>query len=160
MKELIIVDTNVAKATNGLDVDQASLNCIEASIDALGEVIDNRICLVDSEGLILKEYLAQKPHGSPRGAGDAFMVWVNDNLYHTDYCRRVKIHPIKDQRRQFEEFPEDPDLSGFDLADRKFVAVVIASGESPKILNATDSDWEVFQIPLEKHGVKVVQLCL
>ena len=61
--------------------------------------------------------------------------------------------------RGFEEFPGAPSLAGFDMDDRKFVAVALASGTGPEILNASDTDWWDFREPLERHGVRVNFLC-
>jgi hypothetical protein len=41
----------------------------------------------------------------------------------------------------FEQFPDVPELAGFDPSDRKCVAVAFASQHRPEILNAIDTDW-------------------
>ena len=61
--------------------------------------------------------------------------------------------------RGFEEFPDSARLSSFDRSDRKFVAVALASGSSPKVLNAADTDWWDHRQALEENGVDVVFLC-
>ena len=159
MKTSLIVDTNVPIKANRIDTPQAELDCVLTCIDTLEAIREQNICLLDSEGLILEEYLKQKPHGIPRGPGDSFIVWAIDNQWNPDHCRIVEIHPIEDERRQFEEFPDDLELEKFDLSDRKFVAVVRASGDSPEIVNAADGDWKEFRIPLSRHGVFVRELC-
>ncbi|HSU82609.1 MAG TPA: hypothetical protein VLR69_09330, partial [Thermoanaerobaculia bacterium] len=53
----------------------------------------------------------------------------------------------------------DPDLAAFDPSDRKFVAVAVASGEQPEILNASDTDWWHHREALSRHGVEVRFLC-
>jgi hypothetical protein len=57
------------------------------------------------------------------------------------------------------EFPEDPDLAGFDPSDRKFVAVALKSSCAPEIANAADSDWYIYGERLEKHGIRLKFLC-
>lgn len=57
------------------------------------------------------------------------------------------------------DFPDDEMLAGFDRDDRKFVAVAIASGESPPILNASDTDWHDHRQALSRHGVAVEFVC-
>lgn len=76
----------------------------------------------------------------------------------SDSVRTVAIHPIQ-SGESFAEFPADANLAGFDRADRKFVAVALASGDSPPIVNATDSDWWLFREALQRHGVQVEFLC-
>ena len=102
---------------------------------------------------ILEQYFRHlKPFGN--GVGDAFFTWVY-------YARplsieRVLIHP--DPQRKYREFPEDPELSTFDWEDRAYVAVARAYGSSPEIVNAVDSDWEIFQDRLRRNGVRVRNL--
>src|SRR5207245_8723519 len=67
--------------------------------------------------------------------------------------------PIPGVPGDFAEFPRDPALEGFDLSDRKFVAVARASRHSPTVLNAVDSDWRIYEEPLKRHGVEVEFLC-
>ncbi len=72
-------------------------------------------------------------------------------------CEKVEITPSED--RKFEEFPDDISLASFDKSDRKFVAVAVKSKYSPKIVNATDSDWFNFEDAFKKHGIEILQLC-
>jgi len=75
--------------------------------------------------------------------------------------KQVSITPIGNSEcpESFSEFPDNPELEGFDHSDRKFVAVAIASRVYPDIYNATDSDWYNFQEALERDGLKIIQLC-
>lgn len=57
----------------------------------------------------------------------------------------------------YEDFPDDPELSGFDRSDRKFVA--LARRESVPVANATDSDWLHHHAILERHGIAVHFVC-
>ena len=63
--------------------------------------------------------------------------------------------------RTFEEYPDDdaPALAKFDRDDRKFVAVALASGTFPDIINATDTDWWAPRRALQQLGVRVRFLC-
>lgn len=67
--------------------------------------------------------------------------------------------PRAGREDDFEEFPRDPALSGFDRSDRKFAAVALASGRDAVLLNATDTDWWSYRWPLAKHGLRVQFLC-
>ncbi|MCX6379227.1 MAG: hypothetical protein NT023_07075 [Armatimonadetes bacterium] len=154
----VIVDTNVAIVANGV-ITSESLACQEACLSALEEVVNKRICLLDSEGEIISEYLGAKPHGFPQGVGDLFLVWVYDNQYNSEFCKITHVTPIPSRKRRFEEFPDDTDLEGFDPSDQKFVAVAIASEEAPPIFHATDRVWRRFEPALLKYGVHVKHLC-
>ena len=71
----------------------------------------------------------------------------------------MRLTPSSDKSREFEEFPLDPDLEGFDRSDHKFVGVALASTQSPTVLNAVDSDWWQYRKALRRNGVKVKFLC-
>ncbi|MBI4084241.1 MAG: hypothetical protein HY423_16670 [Candidatus Lambdaproteobacteria bacterium] len=154
----VVVDTNVALAANG-DAKQANPECVLRCVQELIETRNSRLLLLDEAGLILQEYLKQKPHGFPQGPGDAFLVWAHDNQANPACIRTVPITPLDGNARAFAEFPDDPELSAFDHNDRKFVAVALASGLAPSILNATDSDWWHHRTALTRNGVHVEFLC-
>jgi hypothetical protein len=61
--------------------------------------------------------------------------------------------------RWYAEFPDDPRLSGFDPADRVFVAVALASASNPAIFNASDSDWWIYGAALEDCGLQITNIC-
>ena len=154
----VVVDTNVAVTANGAAT-QADYQCVANCLQELVTTRNQRKVLLDETGLILSEYLKQKPHGFPQGAGDAFLVWVFDNQANPAHIRSVSITPLDDDPRGFAEFPDDADLINFDADDRKFVAVSLASGVKSTILNATDTDWWIYQKPLARNGVHVKFLC-
>ncbi|HEX3552011.1 MAG TPA: hypothetical protein VIA62_02145 [Thermoanaerobaculia bacterium] len=157
MKAAVVMDTNVAVVANGR-TPQAGDKCVETCVATLIEMRDHRRVLLDDQGLILDEYRRRlSPSGQP-GPGDAFFKWLWDNQGHQDHCRQIPITPANGSRG-FEEFPDDPDLERFDRADRKFVAVALASEERPPILNASDTDWWVHRAALNRHGVEIRFLC-
>ncbi|MFY9822377.1 MAG: hypothetical protein WAM82_13420 [Thermoanaerobaculia bacterium] len=152
------MDTNVAVVANG-KTPQAGDKCVETCIATLIAMRDHRRVLLDDQGLILDEYRRHlSPAGQP-GPGDAFFKWLWDNQGNQDHCRQISITPVKASSRSFEEFPDDPELASFDPADRKFVAVALASEEQPLVLNASDTDWWVHQAALSRHGIEVRFLC-
>ena len=67
--------------------------------------------------------------------------------------QRIAVTPIDDERRSFEELPENT----FDRSDRKFLAVAVSA--EAVVLNATDSDWGEQRELMDGLGVKVEQLC-
>ena len=152
-----VVDVNVGIAANGdhaRATAQHRLTCIRALIEAR----DGIICL-DDDDHILMEYRALLDMSGQPGVGDEFMYWVHHNQYNKQRCERVPITACADGSRGFEEFPQDPDLLGFDPSDRKYVAVAVGSTNSPEIMNATDTDWWNHKDALLKNGIRIRFLC-
>jgi len=120
-----------------------------------------RQCLIalDDEMHILQEYSNNLSISGQPGPGDFFMQWVWDNQANPQHCEKVHITPKDEGGEDYEEFPQDPELGGFDRSDRKFVAVARASAYAPRILNATDTDWWHYRAILARHGVVVEFLC-
>ena len=67
--------------------------------------------------------------------------------------QRIAVRPIDNERRGFEELPENT----FDLSDRKFLAVAVVA--SAVVLNATDSDWGEHEALMIELEVEVDQVC-
>ncbi|MEW5879733.1 MAG: hypothetical protein AB1761_04740 [Pseudomonadota bacterium] len=134
----------------------AQERCVGACIDALERarrepvVIDDRQCILD-------EYRRHCSFSGQPGLGDAFFKWLWSRQADPRHCRRVQINPHT--KCGFEEFPADKRLQGFDRSDRKFVAVALAAGDAPPILNASDTDWWLAREVLAEHGVKISFLC-
>jgi hypothetical protein len=150
-----VVDTNVPMTANRQA--SASEECIKVCVEKLLEAREGLIVL-DDKFRILREYLRYRSTSAP-GAGDDFMEWVLNNRANPERCEIVRLTPKNGSEHDFEEFPADPDLAGFDPSDRKFVAVALASANQPEVLNATDTDWWHFREPLERHGVTIRFLC-
>lgn len=153
----VAIDTNVPMTANG-EAEQASLDCIQQCMDRLTNIRGRQLILLDNLGLILAEYRTNlSPRGEP-GVGDAFFKWVWDNQANPTMCQQVALTRLNGED-DFEEFPKDPKLARFDRSDRKFVAVVLSSGEPAPIINATDTDWWIHRRALEAHGIKIEFLC-
>lgn len=157
MRRGVVLDTNVAIVANG-QTPHAGLGCEAACVERLDKIRREEKLLLDNGRSILKEYLKSRLSlsGQP-GSGDAFFKWVWDHQGRTDLCHIVTITPCA--TREYMEFPASRELRDFDRDDRKFVAVAIASGMSPSILNATDTDWRDYRKALEKHGVQIEFVC-
>ena len=151
----MVVDTNVPAFANGLG--SAFAGCVAACVARLGKITRNGQIVLDDSWLILREYQANLRSSGQPGVGDAFLKWVLTNQANTNRCVQVGITPSHD--RTFEEFPDDPRLSGFDRDDRKFVAVALAHEDSPPILQALDSEWWGYRKELAENGVTVDFLC-
>jgi hypothetical protein len=160
MKMAFVIDTNVPVVANRR-APQASERRVLACINKLMEVQSDGRLVLDDKSLILNEYLRNlSPKGQP-GVGDAFFKWLWLNQGNPDLCERVEVHTRGQADDDFEEFPEDPALAGFDRGDRKFVAVARASKSRPRpsILNAVDSDWWIHRHALKRHEIEIEFLC-
>ena len=152
-----IIDTNVLIAANGRDCPQVTQNCRAKTIEFLQDFRKEGVIVLDNQWLIIKEYKHKVNSTGQPGIGDAFLKWILTNLANLQRCQQIKVHPLGDYK--FAEFPDDPELEKFDLSDRKFVAVALAHPEHPPIINAVDTDWLEFEIPLSKNGINIKFLC-
>jgi hypothetical protein len=153
-----VVDTNVMFFANGRSP-EAGDGCVMRCVEALAEfAVERRSVLIDDRGLILEEYRRNLSMSGRPGQGDQFFKWLWDRQWNPAHCRRIAIAFHAD--RGFNEFPTDEALARFDPADRKFVAVVVASGESAPILAASDQrSWGQYREALKKHSVQVEFVC-
>ena len=147
-----VVDTNVAIAANGRGT-HADLHCRLACVETLKGLVEREIVAIDDGNLILGEYRNHLNFAGSPGVGDLFFKHVFDHQYQGSRVRRVPVTPAEDDRRGFEELPEN----AFDRSDRKFLAVAVAA--RAVVLNAMDSDWGEQQAPMDALGVEVDELC-
>lgn len=154
----VVVDTNVPVVASGRS-EHAGPDCVVACINALAEVYQQGIVILDDTGLILHEYMTNLSMSGQPGAGDFFMKWIWSVQADERYCRLVHITLAPDVSENFAEFPIDARLVKFDPHDRKFVAVALISGYEPKILNAVDSDWANHFVALSENGLHISFLC-
>ena len=153
---MIVVDTNVVVVANGRS-EQASSDCVETCGERLEEIMRGEIKLVlDNRWIILREYM-QNLRSNGADVGDRFLGWLLVNK--DERCDLVPITPIDGSENEFEEFPDDPALDGFDPDDRKFIAVACAHLEKPPILQAVDSQWLDFRNAFRQNGVTVEFIC-
>ena len=147
-----VVDTNVPIVANGCSP-QADDQCRSICVGKLGYLMEQGMVAIDDKDAILKEYISKFSRSGGRSVGDQFFIHVINNQYDETRVQRVAVTPIDDERRGFEELPENT----FDRSDRKFLAVAVSAGAV--VLNATDSDWGEEQELMDGLGVKVEQLC-
>jgi len=152
----VVVDTNVPLVANG-KTEQADLECEVACVRKLIQIQSEQRTLLDDRMLIMGEYRRNLSQSGQPGVGDAFFKWLWENQANEQHCRTVPLTVHAD--RGFVEFPDDARLSSFDLSDRKFVAVALASGTDPQVLNASDTDWWHDRQTLAEHGIQIVFLC-
>ncbi len=157
-----IVDTNIAIVANQRDDAPASPDCVLRCIALLDEFQhDQRRLVIDDNWHILGEYQHNLCSTGQPGVGDAFLRWVLTNRANPCRCELVHITPLNvhQDHQSFAEFPNTPDLQGFDRSDRKFVAVALAHPERPLIANAPDSDWWNYRDALAAHDALVEFVC-
>lgn len=153
-----VVDTNVPIAANGKS--HADPACVIWCIDILLVIRSEGVVVLDDGMRILSEYMGYLSMAGEPGAGDAFMKWVWNVQADENLCERVAITFRPDAGGEsFAEFPDDPELVGFDRSDRKFVAAAIASHRNPVILNALDSDWAESYLALARNRLSIRFLC-
>lgn len=157
MTKASVIDTNVTIVANDRHP-AAGIDCVSACIDSLVYARQHGV-LMDDGYRIFEEYRRHLSHSGQPGLGDAFFKWLWDNQGNSQHCRLITITPRESDPTNFEEFPDEADLVAFDRSDRKFVAVALASGESPFILNATDTDWWIHRKALERNHVYIKFLC-
>ena len=152
----MVVDTNVAiVASRGGNTSPA---CAAACVAALSRIMKDEVCLaIDSRWLIIREYMGNLRTDGQPGVGDTFLKWVLTNQTNPKRCQQVEIR--RHEEREFEEFPDHPELASFDRADRKFVAVALAHAGRPPVMEAVDSDWWGARKALIAAGVRIVFLC-
>lgn len=155
----VVVDTNVAMVASR-HAPQADDRCIDTCIKRLTVIRDAGGLLVDNLGLILSEYTRKLGHSGQPGVGHAFAKWAHDHQAIPAKVKQVAITQcVGTGWRRFDQFPDQANLSAFDKSDQKFVAVALASGEAPPILNAVDSDWWQHRDALTAVGVNIEFLC-
>ena len=134
----VIVDTNVAvvasKDTDELSEDDPSRECVTTCVERLEQINNDEMKLaLDSERRIIDEYRRRLESMNRFSMGFQFYRWVALNRENRDRCDLVPITPVDGLVNEFEEFPDDPGLEGFDDDDRKFIAVACAHEDHPPI---------------------------
>ena len=147
-----VVDTNVAIVANGRQT-HADVQCQTLCVERLRSVVAGEVVAIDDAGAILQEYKSRLNFSGMPGVGDIFFKHVFNCQYREDRVQRIPITPSVDDRRGFEELPENT----LDRSDRKFLAVAVVA--NAVVLNATDSDWGEHDALIETLGVEVDQLC-
>ena len=147
----LVVDTNVPMVANGCA--QVDDQCRSICVNKLEYLMEQGTVAIDDKDAILKEYLNNFSSTGGQDVGDRFFIFVINNQYSGTRVKRVAVTPIDDERRSFEELPENT----FDPSDRKFLAVAVVA--KAVVLNATDSDWGEHEPLMDELGVGVKQLC-
>lgn len=145
-----VVDSNVPIVANGSHTN-ASPDCRLKAIDFLEKMIAEGTLIVDLSGEVEEEYRKNLSMGQP-GVGNRFY-----QAFMTIAIRRLERIDISKTEGEYDDFPKTRALAKFDLSDRKFVALSLAS-KAP-VANALDSDWLDHRDELVKCGVPIDFVC-
>jgi hypothetical protein len=148
------IDTNVpviAKQGDDLDCRLLCIEFLEAVVAGKRGPI-----LIDEGGEILGEYRRYLAASGQPTVGDLFYRHIIQKRGDRRFVLELDI-PRDATTGQYEDFPIDSSLAGFDLSDRKFVAIAIKA--SGYVCNAVDSDWYDYREPLERSGCKIEFVC-
>ena len=155
-----VVDTNVPitanRASKPLTIPQELNACVLSCIDEIERVVKHGGLVLDDSGEIFEEYLNNLSLRGQPGAGDAFVVWVYNNQWNPEKVDRISITR---ENESYREFPNNPSLVGFDISDRKFIAVANAHPDKPLVLQATDIAWWEYKNTLAHCGISVCFIC-
>ena len=158
----VVVDTNVIVIAN--DTDDKRADCRDRCQDRIQQILSGpEKVVIDDDWRIIKEYERNTNPNTRKGIGDLFVKTLMQNQANPNVCQIVHITPLAGNGTDFEEFPTDSALRGFDPDDRKFIAVTLAhqqdTGETATILLAIDRGWLQFTNALANHGVNVDFIC-
>ncbi|MGC2486685.1 MAG: hypothetical protein WA359_10635 [Acidimicrobiales bacterium] len=147
-----VIDENVLVVANGRNGSQGSETCQLACIEFLETVKKNGALVIDSQSLTFTKYAKHALWGGDLRTGDQFFIWAFNNLI----LHRV-VTLTGHATRDFEEFPDRPDLEKFHKNDRIWIALANATGAT--VANSVDSDYKAFDAELASAGISVKELC-
>jgi hypothetical protein len=145
-----VIDTNVLVVANGKAAQVGPQTKLK-TIQALQKFMVDGIAIVDDGGDIRSEYLK---HCNAEGQPPLGNIFFREIMINQFASRVISIKAPKNNSGEYINFPNVPELNGFDRDDRKF-AVVAKLSNSP-VLNAVDTDWIHFLNPLKSNGIKVM----
>jgi hypothetical protein len=150
----VIIDTNVMMVANHQNTEVTSM-CQEVCVEFLIKARADYVVLIDSGDEIRSEYARALQDRRPYQLGALFLQHILQHQWDANRVRRVDLEKTK--VGAFTDFPDDPELSSFDLSDRKFVA--LAKKTKVAVTNAVDSDWVDSLHALNMNGIEVNFLC-
>lgn len=156
-----IVDTNIPlKASDTSTTNPLDAKCSMACLQFIQQLMNSKdIVVLDANREILLEYKNNfTSHGQPTIAS-IFLQWI---------CRQLSLRTNSQVEmtwltvigdRQYSEFPQNSTLDGFDLSDRKFIALSNAHPDHPPVYEGSDCLWWGFKDALSALGIQVVFVC-
>lgn len=157
-----IIDTNVPlKAADMHPNSELDAKCSLECLNFIKEIINSQdvIVVLDSNGEILREYSNNLNTCGQNTVSTLFFNWICKNLTLRQNGRIEMQYITVIGDREYVEFPQTSSLDGFDISDRKFIALANAHMEHPKIVEGTDSLWWGFKDVLKDLGIHIYFLC-
>lgn len=157
-----IIDTNVPlKAADIYSEDRLDAQCSLACLNFIKKVMDSDdiVVVLDANSEILREYKNNLNTCEQNTVATQFFQWI---------CKHLTLHQNSQVElqyltvtgdREYDEFPRTSKLDGFDVSDRKFIALANAHPEHPAIVEGADSLWWGFKDALEELGIHIYFLC-
>ena len=147
-----VIDTNVPIVANGLG-GNVSINCRLASVELLQLAISKGNILLDSDGVIQREYHRNlNPRGQP-GVGNRFYL----EILNSNPNRVTRVDLALRADGQYVDLPQPIIDANFDPSDRVFAA--LAHKMKAKVYNAVDTDWLENREVIESNGIKIEFIC-
>ena len=156
-----IVDTNVPlKASNIHVADPLDAKCALSCLLFIQTLMESSDMLViDADGEIYREYANNFMTYGQDSVASQFLKWVQRHLTLREGSH---IEPHKIHRMSYGvyiEFPDSLQLKGFDVADKKFIALSNSHPEHPIIVEGSDSLWWKYRTALNDLGIHIEFLC-
>lgn len=150
-----VIDTNVMVAADDSEpptsATHLSLACRQNAVTWLRSFLQFRHRLViDLDHKILSEYRRNVQSG-----GNFRSYFLRDTLQLAlvDWVRIVF------DTNGHAQLPEELVTVVHDYEDRKFVAVALAHGHRPPIVNAADTDWLSCEHMLQRYNIECIHIC-
>jgi hypothetical protein len=153
----LVVDTNVFAVAEGMHRG-ASGECVLSCIRFLRKIDGGAAIAVDLGDEILLEYINTLSSAEVPGLATKLARLLYRTRFGSDTVRRVPITRRDEPPGMYEEVPET--LHDFDDDDQKFLAVAVAEGGNPQVLQALDREWYDRYDDLRAAGIDVQFVCL
>lgn len=156
-----IIDTNVPlKAANIHSEDRLDAQCSLACLSFIKKVMESDdIVVLDANREIFREYRNNLNTCEQNTVATQFFQWICKHLTLHQNSRVELQYLTVTGDREYGEFPRTSTLDGFDISDRKFVALANAHPEHPEIAEGADSLWWGYKDALEELGIHIYFLC-
>ena len=127
-------------------------------------ILNGKICaVIDDDRAAYTEYRNNMyPDPNPSsGLASNFLMHVIQNYGNDERVLRLPL--AREENGEYLDWPRDPNLAGFDPADRKWVALARVfrqeTGQAAPITYALERDWDNYRDALTRHGVALDPLC-
>ncbi len=155
MTRRVTIDTNVLVVANCQNP-LVTEDCVVMARECVAAISLRGTIFLDRDDAILQEYGGQiDAEQRPQDISARLLVWLRQNRFSHKRIRLVDLARGADG--EYVNCPRSLISAGFDVSDRKFVA--IARKEGIVVVNAVDSDWIDNASLLRNEGVQVDNIC-